>query len=343
MNIVLIPSYEPDEKLVRLINDLVKTNYEIIVVNDGSKKEYDKIFDKIKDKCILLGYKENHGKGYALKTGFKYIKKTHKKNYVIVTMDSDGQHTLKDATKLLKYANEHRNELVTGMRIRNEKVPLRSRIGNGITRFIYRNITSLDVYDTQTGLRAFSSDLMDYMLNIEGDRFDYEMNVLLRCAKDGIKIKEIKIETIYIDNNKGTHFKAISDSYKVYKEIIKYIFSSLSSFIIDYSLYTIFSILSGNLILSNIIARIISSIFNYNINKSLVFKSKKKTYKSALGYFSLVILILIINTLVLNLIVKFGINAYVGKLVVEAILFVFSFLIQKLFVFKENSKEIIDK
>ena len=336
MNIVLIPSYEPDDRLVKLINDLSKTNYKIIVVNDGSSNKYDEIFNKIKNKCVLLGYKENHGKGYALKTGFKYIKKTYKRNYVLVTMDSDGQHTIKDATNLLEYASEHKNELVTGMRIRNEKVPLRSRIGNGITRFIYRKITSLDVYDTQTGLRAFSSELMDYMLDIEGDRFDYEMNVLLKCAKDGIRIKEIKIDTIYIDGNKSTHFKTVSDSYKVYKEIIKYLLSSFSSFIIDYVLYTILNILSNSLILSNVVARIISASFNYTINKNIVFKSKKRAYKSAFEYFLLAAFILIVNTLILNLIIKLGANKYIGKIITELILSIFSFIVQKIFIFKNK-------
>ena len=198
MNIVLIPSYEPDEKLINLINDLSKTNYKIIVVDDGSGQKYKKIFNQIKEKCELISYETNKGKGYALKKGLKYIKEKYKKNYVVVTMDSDGQHTIKDATNLLNYANEHKDTLVTGMRHRDNNVPIRSRIGNGITRFFYRKITNLDVYDTQTGLRAFSSKLTNYMLDINGDRFDYEMNVLLSCAKDGIKIKESTTTTHWI-------------------------------------------------------------------------------------------------------------------------------------------------
>lgn len=336
--IVLIPSYEPDDKLIELINKLSKTNYDIIVVNDGSGIKYKNIFDKIKDKCKLISYDENHGKGYALKTGFKYIKENYK-DYVLVTMDSDGQHTIEDATKLLEYASKHKNTLVTGMRKRDEKVPLRSRFGNGITRFLYRKITHIDVYDTQTGLRAFSSNLMDFLIEIYGDRFDYEMNVLLECAKEGVKIKEIPIETIYIENNNGTHFKTISDSYKVHKEIIKYILSSSSCFVIDYVFYTLFNIISKSVIYSNIAARVISSLVNYRINKNIVFKSKKQEGKTFIGYFGLVIIILILNTFILSLFVKLGINKYLAKIIVEILLSIFSFLIQKLFVFKEMKHE----
>lgn len=145
--IVLIPSYEPDDKLIKLMEELSKTQYDIIVVDDGSGLKYKHIFDKIKDKCKVISYENNHGKGYALKTGFEYIKKTYK-DYALVTMDSDGQHTIEDASRLLDYSKNNKNTLVLGMRKRDESVPVRSRFGNGITRFIFRKITNIDVYDT---------------------------------------------------------------------------------------------------------------------------------------------------------------------------------------------------
>ena len=336
--IVLIPSYEPDEKLVKIINELSNTNYDLIVVDDGSGVNYKPIFDKIKGKCKFISYSENHGKGYALKTGFKYIKENYNE-YVLVTMDSDGQHTINDAAKLLEYAEKNKMVLVTGMRKRDKKVPLRSRLGNGITRFLYKKITNLDVYDTQTGLRAFSNELMDFMMGIYGDRFDYEMNVLLECAKNGIEIKELQIKTIYIENNKSTHFKTVSDSYKVYKEILKYILSSFSCFVIDYILYTLFNIIFKSVVYSNVSARVISSIINYNINEKIVFKSNKKVYKTFIGYFSLVIVILILNTILLSLLVNIGINKYISKIITEIILSIFSFIVQKLIIFKKVKDE----
>ena len=135
-------------------------------------------------------------------------------------MDSDGQHDLGDAIKLCDYVKEHPNVLALGSRRWNNKTPLRSRMGNGITRWVFKKKTGLKIYDTQTGLRAFSSELMDYMLSVKGNRYEYEMNTLLGLKKNNILHSEIDIKTIYIDNNKGSHFKAIKDSYKIYKDIL---------------------------------------------------------------------------------------------------------------------------
>ena len=186
--IVLIPSYEPDEELIKLINNLKKENVDIIVVNDGSSGEYNKIFDKIQNDVKLISYKKNCGKGYALKTGLKYIKENYENDYAIVTMDSDGQHTIKDAMKLCSFIEENPDKLVLGKRLREKKIPLRSKIGNEITKWIYKKVTKVSVYDTQTGLRAFSNKLIDFMINIEGNRFEYEMNVILKSPYKGIKI-----------------------------------------------------------------------------------------------------------------------------------------------------------
>lgn len=220
--IILIPAYEPTTKLLDLLKKLKKENLTTIIVNDGSNNTYDEIFNEAKKYAYILKHDVNKGKGRALKTGIEYIQKNFNKDYVIITMDCDGQHTIKDALKLGEYTLNHNEELVTGKRLRNKTTPLRSKIGNSITRFVYRTITGLDVYDTQTGLRAFSNKLVPLMLEIEGERFEYEMNVLLTCSTKKIKITEIQIDTIYIENNSGSHFNSVKDSIKIYKEILKY-------------------------------------------------------------------------------------------------------------------------
>ena len=250
-------------------------------------------------------------------------------------MDSDGQHSVKDAIKLGNYAEKHLNELVIGKRIRSKKTPLRSKIGNIITMLVYRLSTGVKVYDTQTGLRAFSHELMDFMQNVDGNRYEYEMNVLLYAPSNNIKIKEIEIETIYIENNEGSHFNTFKDSYRVYKEILKYSLSSIISFIIDYSLFALFGIFLS-ITLSNIFARIISATINFTINKKIVFKSNKSLLVSFVEYALLAIFILTCNTLLLNLLVNVGLNKFIAKLIVEVSLFIISFLVQKTFVFKKK-------
>ena len=219
--IILIPAYEPDNKLFNLVNELSIENTNIVVIDDGSGLSYKEIFDKCKEHANVISYETNKGKGYAIKTGLQYIKDNYKEPYIVVTMDSDGQHRVSDAKKLIKEIDINEKILILGKRIRNNSTPLRSKIGNSITRFIYRMTTGLDVYDTQSGLRVFNNTLVDYLIDIEGNRFEYEMNVLLKCAINKIKIKEVEIETIYIDNNSGSHFNTIKDSYRIYKDIIK--------------------------------------------------------------------------------------------------------------------------
>lgn len=221
-NIILIPAYEPDNKLIKLVKELSKEKYNMVIVDDGSGTNYHDIFSKCDKYSHIISYKENQGKGFALKTGLKYIKENHKEPFIVVTMDCDGQHTIKDAKKLIEECIKKDNILYLGKRMRSSKTPIKSMIGNSISRFIYKTVAGLDIYDTQTGLRVFSNKLIDYLIEIEGNRFEYEMNVLLSCAKDKVKMKEIEITTIYEDNNRGTHFNPIKDSYRIYKDIIKY-------------------------------------------------------------------------------------------------------------------------
>lgn len=159
--IALIPSYEPDDKLKKLVSHLSNYDFDIIVVNDGSNENYRDIFNSIKEMATVLEYPNNRGKGYALKHGLQYIK-DHYTNFVVVTMDSDGQHSIQDAIKLCEYTITHPNELVLGKRIRSGKIPFRSRIGNGITKAIYYLTTGVNIYDTQTGLRCFTNKIIDF-------------------------------------------------------------------------------------------------------------------------------------------------------------------------------------
>lgn len=219
--IVLIPAYRPENNFINLIKKLIQHDFIIIVVDDGSGKEYKQIFDATSKYAKIISYKENKGKGYAIKEGLKYIKDKYK-TYIVITMDCDLQHSVNDAIKLSKISEKEDNVLLLGKRIRNKNTPLRSRIGNSITRYIFKIITKKDIYDTQTGLRVFTNQIIDILINTKGERYEYEMNVLLNCIKENIEIKEVEVQTIYINNNHSSHFKAIKDSYLIYKNIIQY-------------------------------------------------------------------------------------------------------------------------
>ena len=218
--IILIPAYNPDNKLIKLVKE-INNKYITIVVNDGSDKAYNGIFNEVKKYAYVINYSKNEGKGFALKTGFNYIEDVYDK-YIVVTMDCDGQHTLKDGIKLCDYVKDNIETLVIGKRKITNKMPLKSRVGNKIIRKILNKYIGTNIYDTQSGLRAFSYKLMKYMQDTPGNGYEYEMNVLLNLNTNNIKYKEVDISTIYFNHNKDSHFKVFRDSYKIYREIIRW-------------------------------------------------------------------------------------------------------------------------
>ena len=324
--IALIPAYNPDEKMVELVKRLLENDFEIVVVDDGSKDECQKHFKAIEKISHVIHHEVNKGKGRALKTGLTYIKE-HYDWYVVITLDCDGQHTIKDALRLCDYCDKHPIYLSLGVRTFDSKdVPLRSRVGNNITRFVYYLSTRTKVTDTQTGLRAFTNDLIDQMLEIKGERFEYEINVLLYLARNKIQIREVPIKTIYIDNNSGSHFNPIKDSFKIYKEIFKFSFSSICSFLIDMFLFFIFSRFINTQI-SNIISRVFSSSFDFTMNRKHTFKNRTSLKSSITSYFVLALVILIVDTLILTCFINLGLGRMISKFITEVIIFLLSYII----------------
>lgn len=340
----LIPAYEPDKKLALLAKQLNEAGFRVVIVDDGSSAENEAYFDAAEAYAEVLKYPKNHGKGYALKTGLAYIKERCSHDSVIVTLDSDGQHSVTDAIKICQEAASNPHTLVLGSRRIKDTTPLKSRLGNTITRLVFRLFTGKSVYDTQTGLRAFGADLIPFMCGIAGDRYEYEMNVLLSCTRRIVPITEVEIETIYIDGNSGSHFRAFRDSFLIYSEIVKFAASSLICFLLDYVLYSIFVLLTTGLggagiAVSNVLARVLSSSANYTINRNLVFKSQKNVVCTAASYFALASFILVCNTLFLTLLVNvLGVNRFVAKPAAEAAFFMLSWFTQKYIIFKRKRR-----
>ena len=354
--IALIPAYEPGEKLISLVHDLRDRDLDIVVVDDGSGMAYKDIFEEVSHDAVVLTHPVNRGKGAALRTGLSYIlsymaydevartpsgvRELSGRDAVIVTVDADGQHLPDDVLRVARIAGSRRDALVLGSRALEEDVPARSRFGNSVTRHVYSAVTGVRIHDTQTGLRAFSRDLIPELLEIEGDRYEYEINMLLTLATEGYTIIEERIETVYEDNNSGSHFRTVRDSFRVYKEILRFSASSLASFALDYCMYALLLALTGaagighSLVVSNIGARLVSGTANYTMNRKLVFRSRTGFAKSAAQYVALAALILAGNTIVLSMLAgTFGINRLAAKLITEALFFVISWTVQKYVIF----------
>lgn len=335
--IALIPAYEPGEVLLELLPQVQAAGFKIIIVDDGSGADYAPLFGKASCYGTLLTHEVNRGKGSALKTGFAYIQEHFSEKQIIVTIDADGQHRIGDALAICALAQEHPDTLVLGSRKLADNVPLRSQFGNTLTRLVYRLSTGLAVHDTQTGLRAFSTDFLPQMLEISGERYEYEMNVLLEFARKQIPIMEHEIETIYLNNNDSSHFNVLKDSYRVYKEILKFSAASFIGFLVDYCLYGILLLLTRNVRISNVGARIFSASVNYTLNRKFVFRSNKGIASSALGYFLLALVILIGNTFVLEFFVEnCGIPGMIAKIITELLFFLISWSVQRCIIFRNK-------
>lgn len=337
--IALVPAYEPEELMTELLVRLSDNGFDTVVIDDGSGESFSSLFEKAKQYATVLTHTENKGKGCAIKTGLAYVKETYGEDCIVVTVDADGQHKVEDAKSLCELVSNAPDTLYLGSRRLEGKIPLRSRFGNSMTRAVYRISTGLKVHDTQTGLRAFDGTLIDKMLSIRGDRYEYEMNVLLDLARSRIPIKEMEIETIYLNNNAASHFNPLRDSFRVYKEILKFSASSFIGFLVDYVLYTVLLLLTGKLMLSNVCARVVSASVNFTINRRFVFKSDKSLVRSAIEYFLLAAAILLGNTALLGVLVSVcGINGMIAKIITEVVFFVISWSAQRFIVFRKRKK-----
>lgn len=342
MPVVIIPAFQPDEALITITDQLWSMGYRIIVVDDGSGKDYQQIFEAVNDIAIILHHEKNRGKGAAIKTALTYVSEELWDSEVIGVMDSDGQHTTKDMRKVLEWAENHRGSLVLGVRSVGKRMPFKSRVGNQITRRIFHMLSGVRVSDTQTGLRAFSPDLIKMMLSVRGERYEYETNVLMEMAKGRIPIEEVGIDTIYHDNkNSCSHFHVLRDSIRIYRDLLKFTLSSLSSFVVDYFLFAVLMLLlphtAGLVLFSNVCARICSALYNYSLNCRLVFhvNGQKKT---AAEYFALAAFILGMNSVILGMFVQgLGISVYPAKLLTETILFFISWFVQKTMIFRNSA------
>lgn len=334
---VLIPAYEPDDRLITLVHHLLEEqDVSIVIVNDGSGDGYRGIFQSAEQLgCIVLTHPINKGKGCALKTGFQYLKESGSKD-CIVCADCDGQHTPKDIRRIAKYVHNHPDQLVLGSRHFTGKVPFRSRFGNSLTRSIYRFTTGIHLQDTQTGLRGFHPDLLEWLGQLPGERFEYEINMLLAAPDAGYVLHEEQIDTVYLENNKSSHFRPFVDSIEVYIPILLFSASSIISGLLDFMLFFWLHWVTSSLVVSVIGARVCSSVMNYCLNRNYVFAKGKRSgiHHSLPRYFALVLIIMLLNySLIYVWNEHIGLPLFLAKVLTESVLFLFSFWSQRKFVY----------
>jgi glycosyltransferase involved in cell wall biosynthesis len=338
---LLIPAYQPSERLVQLVKTIrgLCPEQRIIVVDDGSDAARSAIFSQILDYNIeLLRHPRNLGKGQALKTGFRYWLETSSLNAIgIVTADADGQHLPRDILHISAVFKAHPCTLYLGARkFSKRSTPWRSRVGNKLTTFVLRVVTKIPLRDTQTGLRSIPRNLMATLLKSKTSGYDFELEMLLTAEENKIAIQQIPIRTVYLDDNSASHFNPLIDSIKIYFVFIRFMAISLLSAVIDFTIFFFIYWMKKNIFLAVLLGRILSATFNFKLNHHLAFKSQNKLLPAAIKYASLASFLGLIAYSLIMLIHGLGINVYGSKIVAEIALFILSFSIQRFFIFNKS-------
>jgi glycosyltransferase involved in cell wall biosynthesis len=336
--VVLIPAYNPDEMLVSLAKQLVERAVPVVIVNDGSKADSLAVFGELAAlaQVQVLSHDRNRGKGAALKTGLKHIMSCGMSCGGVVTADADGQHLLEDILRVGGAMDRRPNTLVLGARSFHDKVPARSLFGNRLTRWAFLLATGVFIRDTQTGLRGIPATAIPDCLALKSNRYEYEMEQLIRtCKRDG-RIHQVPISCLYINDNKGSHFSPVADSLKIYFVFLRFASSALVSAAIDYIVFLLTYLFFGNLLASQYLARLISGTANYTINRKIVFKSDVGIRKSLTKYILLATFLAYIAYVIILGLIRIGVPVYLAKPMAEGGLFFFNFFVQKALVLRPS-------
>jgi putative flippase GtrA len=345
---VLIPSYKPGAALETLVDALVDRGFEtIVVVNDGSGPEFEPIFQRVarSNRVHLLAHGVNLGKGAALKTGLNYalVKCPHCRG--VVTADGDGQHHPDDIVRVAEALPADGNALILGVRSFTGRVPLRSRLGNHLTRGLMRVMVGQKLADTQTGLRGIPVRLIPHLLHVPSSGYEFELDMLLACKHQGFPVVQVPIRTIYLGNNESSHFHPILDSMRIYFLLLRFSVLSLCTAVLDNAVFAIAFSQTGDIARSQVAARLVAMVFNYVGARRTVFHSQQPHTKVLPKYIALVALNgLVSYALIQFLHLTFGVHAVPAKLCAEGLLFIANFAIQRDLVFtrRENTSNATD-
>lgn len=359
---VLIPTLDPDRRLCGIVDALYERGVnEIIVVDDGSSPECEAVFAELKRRpfCTLARHDVNRGKGAALRTAFMKYLAEHPDGIGCVTADDDGQHCVEDIVGMIEKFRADPDALLLGRRdFSGGGIPWKSRFGNVLTRFVFRLLAGIRIGDTQTGLRAIPAEVMEAALDIRRDRFEFETEMLLRAWDAGIDFREIPIRTVYVDNNAGTHFRPVRDAVRIYRVIFAHLFrqmfrfalSGMTSALVDVLLFLLLlqtlpaDRRAARIMLAQIVARVCSATLNYTLNRCWVFAAapghRVHPAASALGYVALGLAVFGMSSTLVLLASRVCSDRTLpfAKAAIDALLFLFSYLCQKLLVFRAHPR-----
>lgn len=348
---IVLPSLNPDAKFTTVVDGLIEKGFKsIVIVDDGSRDDEQHFFESAAayPQCHVLHHGVNKGKGRALKTAFHFVLENLPEAEGVITIDGDGQHLADDIIACGNVMLQNPDKVVLGCRDFNlPGVPPRSVAGNKTTARLFRICYGIKLSDTQTGLRAIPRACLERFCAIEGERFEYETNMLLNMKRMRIGFIEQPIETVYDPDDYSSHYDAVKDSWRIFKVMFKFLLSSLGSTLIDLGVfYIVMKLLSGFFggyaeLAATVIARASSSFINFNTNNTVVFGNKGHYRRALVRYYCLCIpqmlisagLVTLLNGLLSN---SAPIIATVIKFCVDTVLFFISYSIQREWVFSQD-------
>lgn len=339
---VIIPALNPGDELVGLVAEIRARAYEVVIVDDGSRPVYPDYWQSLGKGAVVIHHERNLGKGQALKTGIGYVERSLPEIRCVATMDADGQHLVGDLETVVAAWWSHPEGLVLGSRTIGENAPLRSRMGSDASRRMFARVAGIGLSDTQTGLRAFGRDLIPLVLGVPGSRFEYETNVLLRCASADVPMREVPIEAVYHDErNSCSHYRCVRDSLRIGGSMLLFAASSFLGFAVDYLIFgaLVLVLPSGvaAIPLSAVVARVVSASVNYAVNRSIVFGSSRAHRQALPEYAALACAMLAADCVITTLLsVALGISPLIAKVVSGLLLFSVSYLVQRARVFSPH-------
>jgi glycosyltransferase involved in cell wall biosynthesis len=335
--VFLIPAYQPSEGLSSLLERIRREDSShFVVVDDGSGPDYEAVFREVAKVAgtSVLRNAVNLGKGAALKHGMNHILVNFPDCAGVVTADADGQHSPADIMRISGLLKANPDSVIFGEREFDSAVPLRSKLGNVISRYVYRLFIGLNLSDTQTGLRGIPRSLMVKCLSIRANRYEFETEQLLVIKSTRTPLLQVRIETIYIDDNRASHFRPLLDSVQIYFVLLRYVASSLLTEGADLVVFASVMAWSDNLLLANVIGRLIAIWVQFTLLQTFVFRLRGNA-RMFLAYIALVVVSGMLSTALQLQFAHFIAAAVPAKIAAEVLVFVFNFLFLRDFVFGE--------
>lgn len=343
---LIIPAYDPDAKLLVLIDALRAKGFgRIVVVNDGSGPQSQAVFAQLGAPVQLLTHPVNRGKGAALKTAFAHVAQSQAQGAeaaacrYVITLDADGQHLPEDVLRMARaaLAQQEQTTVLLGARSMPPEAPLRSRLGNALTRWVFGKLAGQRISDTQTGLRGFPIGLLAQLQQLPGERYEYEMHMLAHLVKQQVPLRELPIAAVYIEDNASSHFNPLTDSLRIYWVLLKDLLLGACSLALDVLLFMLLLRLSQQVFFSVVVARVLSALFNFAGNRFFVFRGQhlQPLLAQLLAYAALAIALMLASaSLVHWLVHSWQLPPLPAKLGVDALLYAISFTLRRSWLFR---------